>query len=470
MNPSRPSEVTLQGIAQRLLRRLFLPLLVLLAVSAIARYYLVHLKSAEAIYDHDLLGSAVVLVDYLRGPADAPRLELTADAEQVFRANGQDRIFFAIYDAAGHLVAGDRSFPRGGIETRAETRTETSTPVFYDTRIDGRQVRAVIYPLHRQGAMLQIQVAETMSRRERTETELVAALFWPNVLVVVAAALLIAYGVRSALEPLLRLRDEVASRLPRDLQPLSERGVPIEVRPLVTSLNNLFALLREQADAQQRFIENAAHQLKTPLAALQTQLELASMDADPVSLRNRLLQLEALTERIAHLAHQLLALARSEPGASSAALMRDIDLKATAENIASTHLDFSLQRGIDLGFELDSARVTAVPWLLQELMSNLVDNALRYTPRGGNVTVRCGRDGGSVYFEVEDDGPGIPVAERDRIFTRFYRLAETGSEGCGLGLAIVREIAEVHAAQISVEPGSAGRGSRFRVSFPAEAA
>lgn len=455
-SPTPPSSRVL-GIRQRLLLWL-LPPLVLLWVLSVASDYRLVLEPAQEAFDRALVDSALAIAGNLKQAGATPRLDLSPSAEAVLRYDGTDRIYFSVFNGR-ERIAGDPEL--------VWREPGAATPEIFAAEIAGRPIRGVLYRADARHGPVTIQVAETLHKREQLTRRLLAALVWPNLLLIIAAALLIGIGVRVALKPLLRLRDDVASRSPRDLQPFSAAAVPGELLPLVVSLNRLFALIAGQAEAQQRFIANAAHQLKTPLAALQTQLELAAMDHDPASVRIRLAQLESLTERVAHLAHQLLALARSEPGASLGAQIRPVDLRVVAEQIASSHLDFSLRRNIDLGFELAPATLSGVPWLLQELVSNLVDNALRYTPAGGTVTVRCGSAAGGAFLEVEDNGPGIPASEHDRIFARFYRSADAAGEGCGLGLAIVREIADLHGARISVRAGADGRGSLFRVEFPA---
>ncbi len=445
------------SIRQRLLLWLVPPLILLWGLSVVGDYHLTQ-DPAEEAFDRALLDSALALAANLKTEGRTTRLSLSPEAEAVLRFDGTDHIYFAVFDDQKRQLAGDHEL--------VWQSPGKANPTYFREKIGDEPIRIVLYQSGAKDHPTYIQVAETTHKRQHLIQRLLGALVWPNLLLIVAAAVLITLGVRSALSPLLRLRDEVAARSSRDLQPLTTASVPGEVRPLIDSLNRLFGLLAQQAEAQQRFLANAAHQLKTPLAALQTQLELASMDPDPASVRVRLQQLEAVTERVTHLTHQLLALARSEPGASMAVQMRDVDLQKTAEQIASSYLDFSLERSIDLGFELAPASIKAVPWLLQELLGNLVDNALRYTSAGGVVTVRCGSYGEHAFFEVEDDGPGIPTEERSRIFDRFYRAGDLMGDGCGLGLAIVREIADAHNAEVIVGAGVNDKGARFRVHFP----
>ena len=288
----------------------------------------------------------------------------------------------------------------------------------------------------------------------------------PNVLVVLAAFLAVYVGVEKALAPLDRLEGEIAARSPRDLRQIDSTGTPREIRPLLARLNELFALLRSAAAAQQRFLTDAAHQLRTPLAGLQTQIELAAFAGCFSASGERLSHIDEAIRRIEHLVSQLLTYARSEQTAAAAQAFEPVSLALLAEQTASFFLDRALAKGIDLAFEIDPAMVSGIRWMLREALANLVDNALRYTPANGEVSLRCGQRGESVFLEVEDNGPGIPVAERERVFDRFYRVPGTQGDGCGLGLSIVREIAELHDAQIELAAGAAS-GTRVRLSFPA---
>jgi two-component system sensor histidine kinase TctE len=241
--------------------------------------------------------------------------------------------------------------------------------------------------------------------------------------------------------------------------------VPIEVQPLVNALNNLFDTVRAAAHSQQQFLANAAHQLRTPLTGIIAQLELLARDPAGAAIREQLLDLHQGSRRLAHTANQLLALARAEPTANTQEQFHQLDLAALAGDGVADHLDRSLAEQIDLGADAQPARVFGSAWLLRELLANLIDNALSYTPPGGNVTVRCGRVGAGAFLEVEDDGPGIPADERARVRERFYRLPGSRGNGCGLGLAIVEEIARAHEARLSLDDGPGGRGTRVRIEF-----
>jgi two-component system sensor histidine kinase TctE len=294
------------------------------------------------------------------------------------------------------------------------------------------------------------------------------------------------------------LAEAVEDRSPRDLSPIDEAASPTEVRPLVHSLNRLFALVNAQAEGQRRFVADAAHQLRTPLAGLQAQVEawamMAKASAPPrvphqeserkmaltqegraqgaiVLGADQIEKLRNATRRTSQLAHQLLALSRADARSLDAQPPQRVDLKDLCEALLESFLDAATGKGLDLGLDVQPVHVTGHGWLLRELVSNLVDNAIKYTPAGGIVTLRCGMRQGRagpprVFIEVEDDGPGVPEAERARVTQRFYRVPGTVGEGTGLGLAIADEIARVHRASLRLGAGPQGRGLLVTVTFP----
>jgi two-component system sensor histidine kinase TctE len=281
--------------------------------------------------------------------------------------------------------------------------------------------------------------------------------------------------VRRALKPLLLLRDDVERRSPRDLDAIDAGASPEEVRPLVESLNRLFGLVNAQAESQRRFVADAAHQLRTPLAGLQAQVEAWAQAADSATtpaqegtlqLRaGQVRQLRSATRRTSQLANQLLALSRAD-ATMRAQPMAPVDLKEVCESMLEAHLDAATAKRIDLGLDAQPASVKGHDWLLRELLGNLVDNAVKYTPAGGVVTLRCGWSGGQAFLEVEDDGPGIAPQELPRVLERFYRVRGTPGDGSGLGLAIAQEIANVHQGRLELRCGAGGRGLRATLWLP----
>jgi two-component system sensor histidine kinase TctE len=313
-----------------------------------------------------------------------------------------------------------------------------------------------------------VAIADGSDPRQQWARSILFKVLLPNLVLIAGAAFAVGWAVERALRPLLALKEAVERRSPRDLSALDEGGTPEEVRPLVQSLNRLFGLVNAQADSQRRFIADAAHQLRTPIAGLQAQVEAwaqaASASGGTLSLRaEQVHKLRGATRRTSQLANQLLALSRADARTMQAQPRQRVDLKALCEHMLESHLDAATAKHIDLGLDARPAHVMGHEWLLRELLSNLLDNAVKYTPERGTVTIRCGVRDGQAFLEVEDDGPGVPDAERGRVLERFYRVQGTAGEGNGLGLAIAQEIARVHHSQLDLRDGAGGRGLRASV-------
>jgi two-component system sensor histidine kinase TctE len=274
-------------------------------------------------------------------------------------------------------------------------------------------------------------------------------------------------GLSRGIAPLNRLQSLIRRRRPTDLSPVEPSSVPEEVRPLIIAYNDMMARLEENLQAQQRFIADAAHQMRTPLTGLKMQTDLAMHETDPDQLRQSLTRIAESTDRAAHLINQLLSLARAEASFEKLYAVETVDVDAIVREVALELYPRAQAKQIDLGVEAgdQALRVEGNPVLLREMLKNLVDNAIKYTPRGGSVTART-RYAGSPVFEVEDNGPGIPEADRERVFERFYRVLGSGVDGSGLGLPIVREIAELHRGTVTLDAGPGGRGTLARVVFP----
>jgi two-component system sensor histidine kinase TctE len=288
----------------------------------------------------------------------------------------------------------------------------------------------------------------------------------PEVLFAAAVVGLIWIGVRQGLAPLQRFKFEIAARSHLDLRPVSEDRVPTEVRPVVHAINELLGRLQASLTVQRQSLADAAHQLRTPLAGLQARLELELSQESPAQWQDTLASLKHATERTVRLANQLLTLARAEGGAQPLTTMSVVNLREVAQEVGQDWLHRALARGLDFGFELTDVIILADPLLIRELLSNLVGNAVEYTDQGGKVTVRCGLAEEQALLEVEDEGPGIPERERANVFDRFYRIEGTPGNGCGLGLAIVREIAMAHRGYVEINTPAGGRGTLVRVWLP----
>ncbi len=339
---------------------------------------------------------------------------------------------------------------------------------FKDGEIAGERVR-IAYRVDRPPGwekLLTVQVAETPGKRDRLAAEITRMVAAVLVVLLAILVMLVLYGLKRGLEPLERLREAVLARSPSNLAPLPLGQAPDEVAPLVETVNRQLARVAASVESQRRFIADAAHQMKTPLAGLKMQAELAKRAGDEADLRERLGQLGAGADRAHHLVQRLLALARADESTVAGTPAGRVDLAEAARRACEALAPVAIERGIDFGFEAEGGGATVAGGdavLLQELVSNLADNALKYTPRGGRVTVRV-RGGADPALEVEDTGPGIAEADRAHLFERFYRVPGTAAPGAGLGLAIVKAVAERHGATLALEPGEGGKGSLFRVS------
>ncbi len=485
----------LRAMTSDLRNRLLLLLVLPLCALATIGVWLDYRSADEAAGQHDqrLLRLLPALSDSVLAPAirdnDPPLLLLAPPLEDFLRQNAGFS-GYSVRDPAGKLLLGD-DWVHSAVPT-------TQAPEFHSMEYGGVTYRVAVQRGRTGAGEMVVALADGSDPRQQWAQQLLLRVLLPNLVLVAAAALAIHWAVRQAFKPLVDLAEAVEHRSPRDLSPIDEASSPSEVRPLVHSLNRLFALVNAQAEGQRRFVADAAHQLRTPLAGLQAQVEAWAMMAKaaapqrqpstgldkkgPVSTDGRTQgaivlgvdQIEKLrnaTRRTSQLAHQLLALSRADARSLDAQQPQRVDLKDLCETLLETFLDPATGKGLDLGLEVQPVHVTGHGWLLRELLSNLVDNAIKYTPPSGIVTIRCGmRQGKSgpprVFLQVEDDGPGVPDAERTRVMQRFYRVPGTVGEGTGLGLAIADEIARVHRASLTLSTGAQGRGLVVTVVFP----
>ena len=456
----RPREV--RPLRARLLAFISWPLLALLALSVFAEYRsAVHI--ADQAYDNALSSTAIALATRLERDDDdvAMEVDLPPAADEILRADPYDQVRYLVVSTQGKLIAGDTpllALPRPVPSNRVQLG---------DAVLEGQPVRTAAYHYVGKGMDAYVLVTETLNKRRTAAGQILFATIGPNVLIIAAALLLVYFGVRVALRPLDDLSDQIAGRSGLDFRPLVESEAPGETRALVRSINRLMSDLDEAGHAQQAFLSNAAHQLRTPLAGLQTQLELTLGELPPDA-RHRVSRLQEPLGRLAHLTQQMLALARSSSDAVLAGERRPVQLHGLAAAVVDDFLDAAVAKDIDLGLEPGEATVQGSAWMLREMLANLVENAIRYLPRGGRITLRCGPGAaGGACIEVEDDGPGIPEAARASIFERFRRGGDTTAPGSGLGLAIVREVADRHGAALTLSNGAAGRGALFHLDFPA---
>jgi two-component system sensor histidine kinase TctE len=437
------------SLRAHLLRMLLPPMAALLVLGAFVTYTLSIAPAIEA-YDAALTDIGIALGSQVKITPTEYRFEMPAAVEQMLRTSRFDSIYYRILSPAGLEIAGDPDLPAPPGDAEA-----------HDTQFRGNRMRVVSVQAPCGRSTCTVLVGETLVKRTQHSRDILISTLMPEALIALAALLIVWFGVKRGLGPLARLSEELKERSPHDLRPIDAAGAPEETRPLVTALNGLLREVAEASQTQQRFIANAAHQLRTPLADLQTHSEIALAQPLPAPARGPLEQVHAATVRTARLANQLLALARAEAGKREVAAL---DLKQVVEGEADAWVHQALARDVDLGFELAAAPVNGDHFLLREALANLVHNAIQYGR--GRVTVRTSRLEACSQIEVEDDGPGIPPSERAQVLERFYRMAGTPGTGSGLGLAIVRDIAVSHGATLDINAGSGGSGCRVAITFP----
>ncbi len=452
------------SLRRRLLAWLLIPL-VLVCAALLADTYVNAIRQADKAYDRLLMASALAIAERVVAESGRIEVDLPYVALEMFSSAAQDRVFYRVTGPQDEFVTGYRDLP--GLPEDAQ-----DTTVFYDADYRGSKVRVAILrqPVSGPGfrGQVEIQVAQTRNERDLLAREIVLGAGIRLALLVLCAAILIWLGVAVGLAPLRQLQRAVQARSPQDLAPL-DGDVPREVRALVAAINDLMQRLDGSMVRMRRFIADASHQLRTPLSALKTQTELALRDSDPDDVRESLTRVHESTRRTSRLADQLLTLAKAEPGGATHRQDK-VDLAATAEAVTRDWVPTALDHDIDLGFEHAGGpvSVTGDETLLREMIKNLIENAVLYSGSGSRVTVRLGSERlpGRAWLEVEDDGPGLAEPDRDLVLERFYRVPGGPSDGCGLGLPIVKEIAEGHGGTVTVLGGVDGRGLIVRVDLP----
>lgn len=450
----------------QLLTWLLAPLFVLLTADTFLTYW-VALSFSQRAYDRSLVEIAREVSLHLRASDGQLVLDLPSEARRVLLSDPDDRVYLEVASGDGRLLeAGVPIAPARHAPARARAEE------YYDGQVEGAPVRIVQLNLPADRASgrppAMIRVAETESKRNVLAREILLSVVLPQLLLILIAGAVVWIGVVRGLAPLQRVQRAVAQRTHRDLGPVAIEKMPGEVSPLLESINELLARLDRVLTLQSRFVADAAHQLKTPITVLKTQLEVALREEDPERMRDAVRSLYPGLERVSRLVSQLLSLARNEPEAVRGLERVPLDLNQLALDVATGWVPEALKHGIDLGFEGSNGAVAirGDAGRLHEMLDNLLDNAVRYTRPGGRVTVRVAT--APPRIEVNDDGPSIPGPERERVFERFHRLLGSPQGGSGLGLAIAEEIARLHGAAITLRDDIDGVGNTFSVVFAPE--
>ncbi len=442
-------------IRRRLLLMLLPALAILMLLGGVADDWVAVATTRNA-YDRALANTALALTATIR--IEDGRLQFTPPAVP---GTLDGSTLYAITGPAQELIAGNPMMPLAA--------PPTSRPVgrarFWDATFQGQRWRVASIRAPTALGTMQVAVAETLERRQSTQQVMLVGKLLVDFAELDLTLLLVWIAVYYGLRPLDRLASQVERQSTRALQRFDEAQVPGELRSVIVAFNRVLELLHDAAQLQQRFVADAAHQLRTPVAGLLAQLELLLQEPQAAAVSAQLAAVQRGIAQLARSANQLLALARAEPVSALDEKFAPVALKPLIEGLVERYIDRADKAGIDLGADTADLRVTGDAGLLGDLLENLIDNALKYTPRGGRVTVRCALERESPFLEVEDDGPGIPEGERTRVRERFYRLPGSTGIGCGLGLAIVEEIARVHGASLSIGADANGRGARMRVRF-----
>jgi two-component system sensor histidine kinase TctE len=450
------------SLRARLLCWLLLPLAAFVLIAGAISYDTAR-QTADLVQDSALLSSARTIgedVDWEGGTLTAT---IPPAALEIFESPYQDQVFYKVIAGHGQLL--------GGNPDLALPRRIAAVPVFYDTTLDGRPVRAVAYQrqLYDSGSVepVTVVVAKTQASRQAMVDDLWRPQLIRQCLMLALVAALVPLGLTIELRPLMKLKDDVADREPMELEPIRSDRLPFELRPIVDAINQCIARLKLHTTTQRQFIADAAHQLRTPLTLLDTQIQYACLHGhDDPALAEALEAIRRSSRKMTEMTNQLLLLAQAE-STSPLRVQARVDMAAVVSSVLEELIVAAEQRGIDLGAELgDDVQVMGSVNLLSALVSNLVDNAVRYTQDGGRVTAICRREGDDVVLQVVDNGPGIPAEARAHVFERFYR-GPTTVEGTGLGLSIVREVTQLHGGMVSLKQGAGRIGLVVTVRMPA---
>ena len=453
----RPRGISLR---RQLLIWLVVPQAVLWIAGGVATYKLAAGYANLAI-DASLSQASRALSRQLKPIGDGLLIDFPRAAQDVLEADPNDRLLYTVSTPPGQFILGNDNLA----STAHVTNPRLNEPYFYDTVLPPKGARTVAEPVrvaalylaygesHTGRQTMMVQVARSSARREAMTRSILVDTLLPLSILMLLMSMIVWAGIRAGLTPLARLRDEVESREPGDLTPLRLDSAPREVLSLARSLNELLASVQRNVIAQKRFIGDAAHQLRTPLAGLKSQTELALQATTDPEQRTRLTRVHLSATRSAHLVTQLLTLARADPESTMVQDRTTFDLHRFAKDLVAEWVPRALRSDVDLG--MDTRHTFEIPvhanaLLLREALANILDNAIYYAGPGSEVTVRTRSDGEFAVLEVEDNGPGIAEADRERAFDRFVRITEAGN-GCGLGLAIVKEIVERHTGKVKLE-------------------
>lgn len=450
------------SIRRQLLAWLLIPLCGLCLCASAVAYQMAAAFASDA-YDGQLVNSAAAVAARLRFDGVQVSVDLPPAAQAILRHNSNDKLYYQVLELDGTRISGDAVLPK------PQSNLESDKPVFRYSDLDGEQIRIArirVIPPHAYDRPVFVQVAETLNGRKNLTHRILSAIVIPQVILIVLGAAAVSVGVTKGLTPLKKLERAISRRSKLDLTPVEPSQAPSEVYPLILAINDLIERLKHDIESQERFVANAAHQFRTPIAGLKTYVGLAQRVAKEDKLQPILAQLNSGCDRLTNLVNKLLSMARAEPS-NKLPDRSTLDLNILVSEVTSDLITEALDKDIDLQFlpSAGPALMVGSKGGITDLTVNLVENALRYTQAGGTVEVRIEQDE-NLTLTVEDNGPGIPEEERDKVFERFYRILGSDVQGSGLGLAIVKEIAAAHQAQILLSDSSKESGTCVKIVFP----
>jgi len=456
------------SLRKRVIWGLILPIVILLPLNALW-FYKGAIDAANRAYDRSLAASLKNIAESIHATAGDITVNIPYSALDIFEEGVQERVFYSVIGPSGDVITGYDDLPFPGL------RNEGEEPKIVDSIYRSQAVRLgalskrLYDPELAGGDAVTVLFAETTEARTRLAFSLFIDSLRPQLLLITAGLFLVLIVVRNAFRPLLDLRDAIRQRNEEDLTPVPASNVPNELSPLVDAINFHMGRLARLLEARRRFLADAAHQIRTPLTVLGTQAEYGARQDDPEEMRRTFGSLIETIRGTRRMANQMLTLARAEPANGLVQEFERLDFAELVCDIAGELASLALRKNIDLSFDgvAHGAFVHGNATMLREMVSNLIDNALRYTPENGHVSVELQQTAEIVRLCVTDDGPGIPEAERDKVFQRFYRILGRGDgDGSGLGLAIVREICWAHRGHIRLADGREGRGLTAEVLLP----
>lgn len=462
------------SLRSQLLKWLLMPMLLLLLLDSSVLYHFAN-KLMQDSLDTELISTAGEIGEFLEANSKSKITDLDEDTKHDLLKNPTDKTFYNVLDASGNVLIGEQKLKKmdGNLNFPSKTKHK-----FYYSEFNKQKIRAVLMPAKISVAgkkiNLYIQVAETLNKRKQLRQKILAWILVPQIILVIAASLLLWIGIKKSLNPLLVIENELTLRSAQDLKPILLNSVPLEVSKLVNSLNGLISKLNQAMHSQNRFIADAAHQLRTPLAGIRAQVELSDKAQQVSEIKDRLSKISLSTEQLIHLVNQLLILAKNQPEAASYVDFKEIDLVSYVKKIILDFESHADNKNIELSYSGLDEKIMIIgdAVRLHDLIYNLIDNAIRYTQNAGNVMLGITIEDGHACLTVQDNGVGIAESEQAKVFERFYRGKECLGFGTGLGLAIVKEIANLHDATINIESytasepkGNVTPGTKITVTF-----